>query len=162
VDTRDMRGGDKVWGWIKKGVPVRLEIGPRDIANDSVFLGRRDRTPKDKKGISRNEFVQTLPSLLDEIQSSLLQRAMDFRTSRTRELTSRDAFVDYFGSMNQESSETGFGVGFWAGNPDLEESIKKDFKVTVRCLPMEGREDKGPCIFTGSPEGRRAVFAFAY
>ena len=162
VDARDMRGGDKVWGWIKKGVPVRLEIGPRDIANDSVFLGRRDLTPKDKKGIGRNEFVQTLPSLLEEIQAGLLQRAMDFRASRTRELTSKEAFVEYFGSMNQESSETGFGVGYWAGDPELEESIKKEYKVTVRCLPMEGSDDRGPCIFTGSPEGRRAVFAFAY
>ncbi len=75
IDAREGRGGEKTWTWIKKGVPVRLEIGPRDIASDSVFVARRDRLPKDRAGIPRAKFVAELPALLDEIQNGLLERA---------------------------------------------------------------------------------------
>ena len=69
-DDRDIRGGEKAWGWIKKGIPLRVKFGPRDMANHSVFVGRRDRAPKDKQGIDRAEFVAGISTLLDEIQDN--------------------------------------------------------------------------------------------
>jgi prolyl-tRNA synthetase len=78
IDDRDLRGGEKVWQHIKRGVPLRAEIGPRDVAAGGVFLGRRDKSPKDKSSVPRDEFVATVGSLLDDIQSSLFQKALEF------------------------------------------------------------------------------------
>ena len=93
LDSRDIRGGEKVWQHIKKGVPVRLEVGPRDIASDSVFMGRRDCSPKDKSGVSRAEFVTQVPAILEEIQKNLYDRALAFRQERTRTIDSIDEFL---------------------------------------------------------------------
>ena len=76
IDDRDIRGGEKAWGYIKKGVPIRLEVGPRDMEKDAVFMGRRDLSPKDKKGMDRTEFVSSVVSILDEIQKGLYDRAL--------------------------------------------------------------------------------------
>ena len=79
VDERDERGGEKVWHWVKKGVPLRLEIGPRDMEKDAVFAGRRDRAPKDKQSVARTEFVAQIAATLQSIQDGLLARAKAFR-----------------------------------------------------------------------------------
>ena len=79
LDTREGRGGDKVWSWIKKGIPIRLEVGPRDIASDSVFVGRRDRSPKDRSSQPRAEFLATVATQLDDIQKGLFERARTLR-----------------------------------------------------------------------------------
>ena len=84
VDERDERGGDKVWHWIKKGVPLRLEIGPRDIEKDALFVGRRDRAPKDKQSIARSEFVATVAATLQSIQDELFARALALPANSTR------------------------------------------------------------------------------
>src|SRR5690606_23774865 len=96
VDERDERGGEKVWHWIKKGVPIRLEIGPRDIEKDSVFAGRRDRAPKDKQTIARGEFVATLTSTLQSIQDTLFERAKSFRDQHTHRIDSKEEFYEFF------------------------------------------------------------------
>ena len=81
VDDRDIRGGEKVWQHIKRGVPLRLEVGPRDIESGSVFVGRRDKPHKDKTSIPRQQFVETVVDVLGEIQSTLFQRALDLRAA---------------------------------------------------------------------------------
>ena len=96
VDTRDIRGGEKTWDWIKRGVPIRLEIGPRDIASDSVFMGRRDLEAKEKSSMPRALFLQDVCSILDEIQSALLQRARAFREAHTRRISDRNEFTSFF------------------------------------------------------------------
>ena len=83
VDERDERGGEKIWQWVRKGVPLRLEIGPRDIEKDSVFAGRRDRAPKDKQSVTRAELVATIQTTLQSIQDGLLARAKAFRAAHT-------------------------------------------------------------------------------
>jgi prolyl-tRNA synthetase len=93
---RDLRGGDKVWQWIKKGVPLRLEIGPRDIDKDSVFVGRRDKAPKDKASVGRGEFVATVAATLQSIQDAMLARARAFRAEHTRDLDTKADFYAYF------------------------------------------------------------------
>jgi prolyl-tRNA synthetase len=166
VDERDERGGDKVWHWIKRGVPLRLEIGPRDMEKDAVFVGRRDRSPKDKQSIGRQEFVATASALLQSIQDALFNRARAFREEHTRRIDTKAEFYEYFTAPRvQENVPTpihgGFALTHFSGEVQLEEQIKNDLGVTVRCIPLEAGEP-GTCPFTGKPSPKRVVWAKAY
>jgi len=164
VDTREGRGGEKTWSWIKKGVPIRAEVGPRDIAQNSVFVGRRDKSPKQRAGIGRQEFVATIAEQLAEIQQGLFDRALAFRESHTEAIDSKDAFYEYFTPANVEKPEIhgGFAFSHYNGDPQIEETLKRDLNVTVRCIPGDEEAEPGECIFTGKPSGRRVLFAKAY
>jgi prolyl-tRNA synthetase len=168
LDARDMRGGEKSWLYVKRGVPVRLEIGPRDVAGDAVFMARRDRAPNEKSGVPRGEFVAGIGKLLDEIQLNLLTRARKLRDDNTRVIDSREEFVRYFTAKNDEKPEIhgGFALCHYAEDPAVNQ-VLGDLKVTIRCLPLEGQvaaadSGGGKCVFTGKPSPRRAVFAKAY
>jgi prolyl-tRNA synthetase len=162
-DDRDLRGGEKAWGWIKKGIPLRVEVGPRDIASDSVFLGRRDRGPKEKTSLPREEFIASIVDLLEDIQAGLFERARAFRQSNTREIRSESEFVDFFTPSSSTGSDIhgGFADMGFCCDPALEEEIAKAHKVTVRCIPNETAEERVPCAFTGKP-GKRVIFAKSY
>jgi prolyl-tRNA synthetase len=166
VDEREERGGDKVWHWIKKGVPVRLEIGPRDIEKDALFVGRRDRAPKDKQTIPRTEFVATIVSILQSIQDALLERARKYRAEHTHRIDSKEEFYTFFTAPKvAENAPTpihgGFALTHFCGDGALEKKIKDDLGVTVRCIPLE-RSEPGTCPFTGQPSAQRVVWAKAY
>jgi len=164
LDTREGRGGDKVWSWVKKGIPIRLEVGPRDIASDSVFVARRDRAFKERYSQPRGKFVATVPDQLDEIQHGLLQRARAFRDRYTVELDSKDEFYDFFTPANRDKPEIhgGFAWCHWSGDREVEEKIKEDLNVTIRCVPLDARKEEGCCIISGKPSRRRVLFAKAY
>ncbi len=164
LDARELRGGEKVWSWIKKGVPIRLEIGPRDIGKDSVFIGRRDRPPKQCESMSRSKFVETLPAQLDEMQKALLDRARAFRGENTVRIDNKDEFYEFFTPKDPEKPEIhgGFAMAHWCGDPQVEEQVKQDLQVTIRCVPLDGEAEAGTCPFTGKPSPRRVVFAKAY
>lgn len=164
VDTREMRGGEKTWSWIKKGVPLRVEVGPRDIASDSVFVGRRDRAPRDRASIKRDEFVATIAEQLDAIQQGLYDRAASYRDEHTRRIDSLDEFRDFFTPANAEKPEIhgGFAMCHYNGSVEVEQQIKDELNVTIRCIPADGDDEPGTCIFTGEPSPRRVVFAKAY
>lgn len=164
LDDRDLRGGDKVWQWIKKGVPIRLEIGPRDVAADSVFLARRDRDHKQKTAQKRGEFLASVTKQLDEIQAGLLERVRSFREQNTREIDSRDEFNAFFTPRNPEQPEIhgGFVLSHFCGDPTIEKQLKDDLGVTVRCIPLEDSSGPSKCIFTGKPSPQRVIFAKAY
>ena len=106
LDDRDLRGGENV-ALGKNGIPLRLEIGPRDVAANSVSLGRRDRGPRERANLGRNEFVETVGDILDEIQSGLFQRALKYRDEHTMEIHSKGDFYDFFTPEKQQK----------AGNP---------------------------------------------
>lgn len=162
IDTRDLRGGEKTWSWIKKGVPVRIEVGPRDIANNALFVARRDTD--EKKSVSRDEFVANLPTLLQEIQDNLFARAKAYRDENTKVIASKDDFYAYFTPQNEKKPEIhgGFAVANYDGSEEVEDMLRKDLKVTVRCIPLEGSEPDGNCIFTGKPAKYKAIFAKSY
>ena len=164
LDTREGRGGEKVWNWIKKGVPLRLEIGPRDIASDSVFLGRRDRSPKDRQSMPRAELVANVAAILDEIQLGLVERARALRAEHTRRIDSKDELYDFFTPKNREKPEIhgGFAECHFSGDPAVEEQVNKDLGVTVRGIPLDGEREDGRCIISGKPSKQRVVFAKAY
>ena len=162
IDDRDLRGGEKYWQWVKKGVPITLEIGPRDLENQTVFMGRRDSGSK-REGISIEEFIKSASDILESIQMNLFQRALDFREKNTKVINSKDEFYDFFTSPKENKSEIhgGFALVHWDRDPKWEEQIKNDLKVTIRCIP-EGKSEPGDCIFSGMPSPGRVVMAKSY
>ncbi len=164
LDLREMRGGDKVWDWIKKGVPLRLEIGPRDVAQDAVFVGRRDNPPRERQSLPRAEFVARIADLLADIQSNLLTKARAFRDQYTVRLDSKADFYDFFTPKDPEKPEIhgGFALCHWGEDPEVENRLKEDLQVSIRCIPLDIPEESGKCPFTGKKSLRRVVFAKAY
>jgi prolyl-tRNA synthetase len=166
VDARDERSGEKVWHWIKKGVPLRIEIGPRDIEKDALFVGRRDRTPKDKQTIAREEFIRTAPALLQSIHDELHARALAHRRANERRIDTKAEFYEFFTSEREEPNKPtpihgGFALTHFSGEPALEQQIKDELSVTVRCIPF-GDDEPGVCPFTDKPSAKRVVWAKSY
>jgi prolyl-tRNA synthetase len=159
LDLRDLRGGEKSWSWVKKGIPIRLEVGPRDIAQDGVFMARRDSS--EKKGLGRAAFVAGLPELLDSIQDNLFQTAKARAEARTREIDSKEELYKFFGGDGNDASGGGFALAHWSGDPEVEAQLKTDLGVTLRCIPLEASAP-GTCPFTGKPSKQRVVWAKAY
>lgn len=170
LDIRETSGGDKLWSWIKKGIPIRIEVGPRDMTSDTVFMGRRDRPHRDKQSVPRAQFVAEVPTILEDIQNTLFTRALAFRANHTRIINAKDKFIAYFTAKGQPGKPTpihgGFALAHFCGDPALEEQIKKDHGVTIRCIPdegpLEGSHEPGKCIFTGQPSKQRVLWAKAY
>jgi len=167
VDRRDLGGGVKNWEWIKKGVPLRVELGPRDLESGNVAVSRRDQPIKAKEFLARHEFVRRAPEILDSIQNNLLQRAKAFRDVNTRELNSKEEFYDFFTPKNSAKPEIhgGFALAHWSGARDIEEQVKDDLKVTIRCIPLDdpaAPAEPGTCVFSGAPSLRRVIWAKSY
>ena len=160
LDDRDLRGGEKYWQWVKKGVPVTLEVGPRDLENDAAFVGRRDVGRSGREGITREDLLGRLPDMLQDIQDKIFERALAFREENTREIDSKEEFYEFF-SNSDGGAQGGFAMAHWDGDAKWEEQVKNDLKVTVRCIP-QGEGEPGACIFSGNPSPRRVVFAQAY
>ncbi|MFP6901017.1 MAG: His/Gly/Thr/Pro-type tRNA ligase C-terminal domain-containing protein, partial [Opitutales bacterium] len=163
LDDRDLRGGEKLWQWIKKGVPLTVEVGPRDIESESVYLGRRDQGPKQRRGLCRAEFLATATSVLDEMQAAMLEQATQFRDDNSVTIESEADFHDFFTPANTGKKEMhgGFAYVYWGGDAEIEERLRRELKVSIRCLPF-GHEETGNCLFTGKPNSRRVVFSKAY
>ena len=157
IDNRDLRGGEKTWGWIKKGIPIRLEIGPRDIESDSVFMARRDQEPKEKNGVPRSEFIETVTTILDDIQQGLFDRALERRENASTTIDDKDAFYAHF-----EGDGVGFVYSHFCGDSEVETQVKADLKVTLCNIPLEGHDEEGECIFTGKPSKQRVLWAKTY
>jgi prolyl-tRNA synthetase len=163
VDRRDLGGGVKNWEWIKKGVPIRVEIGPRDLEKNAVAVSRRDQPIKSKQSMSLQEFAATAPEILLSIQQNLLDRAKKFQEENTRVIESKDEFYDFFTAKNPNKPEIhgGFALAHWNGSRKVEEQIKDDLKVTIRLVPF-GETEPGKCIFTGEPSPKRVIWAKSY
>ena len=156
IDDRDIRGGGKKWQWVKRGVPLRVEVGPRDVAGGGVFLSRRDVGGKGQ-GTPREEFIANVSATLAEIQQTLFDRAAKARDEATVEIDTLEAFEKFF----KEGSPGGLAYCHFVDGPEMEAKLKT-LKVTARCVPIDGVEEAGTCIFTGEPSSRRGVFARAY
>jgi prolyl-tRNA synthetase len=166
IDNRELRGGEKAWSWIKKGVPIRVEIGPRDMASDSVFLARRDQAPHEKRSLPTGEFLETVTCILTEIQDGLMERARRLRSENTQILNSRASFYEFFKDSQGGSGAGGFALAHWSGDETIAEQVQKDLQVTIRCIPLDDKEGggggAGTCIFSGQPSPQRVVWAKAY
>jgi len=165
IDDRDMRGGEKNWQHIKRGVPIRAEVGPRDVAGDSVFMARRDRGhgKGDKENIGREEFVSTAVNMLAEMQNNLYQKALDLRTENTRSIETLDEFKAYFTPKSTKKPEIhgGFAECYFTEGEEMQAVLKK-LAVTTRCIPLNQEPSEGKCVFTGADSKQKAIFAKAY
>jgi prolyl-tRNA synthetase len=170
LDERDLRGGEKNWSWVKKGVPVRVEVGPRDMASSSVFVARRDQPASSKQSLPRAAFVTGIAAMLDEIQQNLLSRARAHVQAHTRTIDDKDEFYSFFtpagGNTGDEGERQpihgGFALSHWSGEAEVEAKLKADLGVTLRCIPLEGGGEPGRCPFTGKASQQRVVWAKAY
>ena len=164
VDRRDLGGGVKNWEWIKKGVPLRVEIGPRDLEKNSVAISRRDQPVKAKEFMSIQEFVRRAKAILDSMQENLFDRAKKFQSEHTRNIDSKKDFYDFFTPKNSSKPEIhgGFALAHWNGSREIENQIKSDLKVTIRCIPLDDSPERGLCIFTGEPSKRCVLWAKSY
>jgi prolyl-tRNA synthetase len=160
IDDRDLRGGEKKWYHVKRGVPLRIEVGPKDIAKDAVFLARRDNGQS--TSIARTELIATFTAILDDMQGNLFERAKRLQTENTVTLTSEKQFRDYFTPKNADQPEIhgGFAMCHFSSEQEVQ-PLLDELKVTIRCMPLEGNSS-GTCFLTGKPAERQALFAKAY
>lgn len=156
VDDRDnLSPGFKFNDWELRGVPTRIEIGPRDVEKNSVALARRDVPGRDgKQFVSQDGLAQTVVDLLADVQQSLLDRATKFRDENTHDVSTMAEF--------QEAVQTGFARVWWAGSNADETRVKEETKATIRCFPLEQPGGTGTCFFTGQPADKVAIFGRAY
>ncbi|WP_153555887.1 proline--tRNA ligase [Roseimaritima sediminicola] len=161
VDDRDMRGGEKKWYHVKRGVPIRIEVGPKDLEKNAAFVTRRD-TGK-SQGMDRGELVGSIANMLCEMQRGLFERALKLREENSCEIDNEADFRAYFTPKNADNPELhgGFAHCYFADEQDLQ-PLLKELKVTIRCIPQESNDDPGKCFFTGKPAAHRGVFAKAY
>lgn len=154
-DNRDThKPGWKFNEYELKGVPVRIAIGPKDVEKGTVELARRDTLKKEF--VDRDEVVDKVVSLMDEIQDNLFQKALAYRAAHTTEVTSYEEFKEVL------DEKGGFVLAHWDGTEETEEMVKNETKATIRCIPLDGNEVPGTCIFTGKPSARTVLFARAY
>lgn len=164
LDNRDLTSSERNWYWIKKGIPLRIEIGPRDVAANAVMVARRDREPRDKQSVPVGEIASYVISSLSEMQRAIHDRALAFRDANMIEIDDNKDFYAYFTPQNPEQPEIhgGFAISHWCGDTSCEEKIKDDLKVTIRCIPFDAKEEKGSCICCGRESRRRVIFAKSY
>ena len=155
VDTRDnVRSGFKFAEYELKGVPVRLALGPRDLQNGTIELARRDTLSKEV--VPQEGLTDRIVALLDEIQNNIFQKALDYRNSMITEVNTWEEFQEVL------DTKGGFVSAHWDGTPETEVAIKEATKATIRCIPLDAKEEEGKCIFTGKPSKCRVLFARSY
>jgi prolyl-tRNA synthetase len=159
IDDRDMRGGERKWHHVKRGVPIRLEVGPKDIEKDSVFFARRDQ-PKSQP-MARAELVSGIGNLLAEMQAALYDRALKLRNENTVSISTVEEFRKYFANDDENAIHGGFAYAYFADEKEIE-PLLKELKVTIRCIPRENNETPGTCFFSGKPVAKKAIFAKSY
>ena len=157
VKTDEREGISPGWkfnDWEMRGVPLRIEIGPKDVAKGTVVLARRDKPGKEGKSfVAQEGIAESVTKMLDEIQKSLHDRALEFRKKNTRETSDYNEF--------KAAVETGFALSYWCGSAACEEKIKEETKATLRCIPFE-KSGAGKCVACGAAAAERAIFARAY
>lgn len=164
VDMRDKRGSEKNWEWIKKGIPLRVEVGPRDIESESAVIYRRDGDPKAKEQLSRTDLVERAPAILEDIQQSLFRQAREHLDRHIYEsITTLPELERFFTPKNSEKPEVhgGFVRAKWCGDPESEKLLE-GMKVSIRCLPLKQSGTSGSCVLTGKPATIDAIFAKSY
>lgn len=154
-DKRDThKPGWKFNEYELKGVPVRIAIGPKDVEMGTVELARRDTLSKEF--IGREQVVEKVVALMDEIQKNLFQKALTYRDNHITEVSSYEEFKEVL------ETKRGFVLAHWDGTEETEEMVKNETKATIRCIPLDGDDTSGECIFTGKPSSKKVLFARAY
>ena len=155
LDDRDTQSpGFKFAEYELKGVPVRIAIGPRDVENNTLEIARRDT--KTKATYQFEEALTTIEQLLQDIQTNIYKKALDYRTENT---TKVDSYEEFKKVLDEKG---GFILAHWDGTSETEEKIKEETKATIRCIPLNNELETGVCIYSGKPSTQRVLFARAY
>jgi prolyl-tRNA synthetase len=156
VDDREgFRPGYKFNDWEMRGVPLRIEIGPKDVEKGSVMTARRDRPGKEGKAIlSRENLPEQLKTLLEDIQQSIYNKALAFREDHIHETNDFEAL--------KEIVQNGWAFSWWCGSAECEANVKDETKATIRCVPLDQPGGSGKCIYCGKPAQEKVYFARAY
>ena len=155
LDDRDtLTPGFKFAEWELKGVPLRFAVGPRDLENGTIEMARRDT--KEKSVIKFDEVVNKIDSVLQEIQKGIFNKALKYREEHTTSVNSYAEFKEVL------DGKGGFVSAHWDGTGETEEKIKEETKATIRCIPLDNKQEEGKCIYTGKPSRQRVLFARAY
>jgi len=153
-DRTTQKPGFKFAEWELKGVPVRIAVGPKDLENGTFEVARRDNLTKEV--VSNEKIVEHVNDLLEQIQTDLFTRALDYRNTHITEVNNFEEFKEVL------EGKGGFLSAHWDGTPETEEKIKELTKATIRCIPLDAVEEAGTCVFTGKPSSKRVLFAKAY
>lgn len=153
-DRREYKPGWKFHEYEFKGVPIRITMGARDLAEGKCELARRDTMEKELIEVER--IVEVIEQRLEDIQKNLYDRALKFRIDNTRKADTWEEFKEIL------ETKGGFISAHWDGTPETEEKIKELTKATIRCIPFDSPEEEGKCIYSGKPSHRRVIFAKAY
>jgi prolyl-tRNA synthetase len=135
-------------------VPLRIAIGPRDLEKRTVEIARRDTLSKEI--VSKENVVDRVRELLGEMQKSLFSKALNYQQEHITLVDDYDTFKEVL------KDKGGFISAFWDGTSETEESIKKETKATIRCIPLDAKEEEGVCVYSGKPATKRVLFAKAY
>src|SRR5262249_43561171 len=155
VDDREQHSpGWKFNEWEKRGVPVRIEVGPKDLDKNQVVFARRDN--REKVPASQDGIERTALEMLDKIQNGLYARALEFREKHTYRVDDYAKFPEIL------DGEGGFIWSHWCGSGDCEERVKDETKATIRNIPRDSRPEEGNCIKCGGRSAQRVIFARAY
>ncbi|QLC67905.1 proline--tRNA ligase [Flavobacterium sp. LPB0248] len=153
-DRTTQKPGFKFAEWELKGVPVRIAVGPKDLENGTFEVARRDNLTKEV--VSSEKIVEHVNDLLEQIQTDLFARALDYRNTHITEVNNFEEFKEVL------EGKGGFLSAHWDGTAETEEKIKELTKATIRCIPLDAIEEAGTCVFTGKPSSKRVLFAKAY
>ncbi len=156
IDDRDnLTPGFKFNEWELKGVPIRVEIGPKDIEKGSVALARRDQPGREGKSfVPQDGLTDRLTALLEEIQQALYRRALTFREEHTADVATYEEL--------KQQIERGFARCYWAGTTEDEKRIQEETRATIRCIPLDQPQQAGRCVYTGKETTQQVIFARAY
>jgi prolyl-tRNA synthetase len=154
-DDRDtQRPGWKFAEYELKGVPVRIAIGERDLANGTIEVARRDTLSKETVAVENVE--QYVLNQLEQMQTAMYMKAKERQQKMTRKV---DTYDDFKKALDDGG---GFLMAHWDGTPETEEKIKDETKATIRCIPLNNEKEQGKCIYSGKPSEQRVIFARAY
>ena len=168
-DKRDKSSVDKFWEWTRKGAPIILEVGKRDVDGNNLMLKQRIyiNTPEGKQIVNRDEFVANAGKYLEDIQAAMFAKAKERLNANIRtDITTKEAFADYFANANEwieddKQGKVAFVRGKWCGDAATEE-ILKQMKITIRCLPSDQSGTTGECLLTGKPATTDVIYARCY
>jgi prolyl-tRNA synthetase len=163
IDDRDIKGGEKNWQWIKKGVPLKIEVGPRDVQKNSIAVLRRNNPELKKEFINVDDFCDNVVESLNKMQQEMFDKANKFLNNNIIKIDDRDEFFKFFTAKNKKNPEIhgGYSFSHWCGKVECEDKINDELSVSIRNIPLDSKEE-GKCIFCGDKSTKRVIFSKAY
>lgn len=164
IDDRDIKGGEKNWQWIKKGVPLKVEVGPKDVQKNLITLLKRNNPELKKEFIDVEEFCENVVEILNKIQDEVFEKANKFFNDNIIKIDDKDKFYKFFTAKDKEVQEIhgGFSLSHWCGKVECEDKINEELAVSIRNIPLDSEVEEGKCIYCNDKSNKRVIFSKAY